>query len=126
MTSFEWGTDLDSASDEIRTRIDRIRDNLPEDSETPDLFKFDVSTFPIIFLGVSGTMNPRDLREFAEKQIQYRFERIPGVAQAEVWGGLEREIHVIMDRSKMDTYRISPSQLITAVRRGNLMSRPDR
>ena len=118
--SFEWGTDLDSASDEIRTRIDRIRDNLPEDSETPSLFKFDVSTFPIIFLGISGNMNPRDLREFAEKQIQYRFERIPGVAQAEVWGGLERQIHVIMDRSKMDTYRISPSQLITAVRRGNL------
>ena len=62
-------------------------------------------------------MPPRDLREFAEKQIQYRFERIPGVAQADIWGGLEREIHVVMDRAKMQTLRISPAQVMAALRR---------
>ena len=118
--SFEWGIDLDSGAAEIRTRIDRIRGQLPEDADPPTLYKYDLSIFPIMYLGVSSEMHPRELREFAEKQIQYRFERISGVAQADIWGGLEREIHVVMDRSKMHTLRISPAQVMAAVRRENL------
>ena len=53
-------------------------------------------------------------------QLQYRFERIPGVAQADIWGGLNREIHVLMDSEKMNALRISPAQLIAALRRENL------
>lgn len=118
--SFEWGTNLDSAADEIRARIDRARGQLPLEASTPTIFKFDVSTFPIIFLGVSADMPPRELREFSEKQLQYRFERIPGVAQADIWGGLEREIHVNLNREKMHALRITPSQVIAALRRENI------
>ena len=84
--SFSWGTDLDSASDEIRTRLDRVRGQLPEDASAPTVFKFDVSAFPIMFMGISGDMNPRELREFTDRQLQYRFERIPGVAQGRCLG----------------------------------------
>ena len=118
--SFEWGVDLDAGAEELRARIDRIRGQLPEDADPPTLYKYDLSIFPIMFLGVSSEMPPRELREFAEKQIQYRFERIPGVAQADIWGGLEREIHVVMDRAKMHTLRISPAQVMAALRRENL------
>ncbi|MEE8586940.1 MAG: efflux RND transporter permease subunit, partial [Acidobacteriota bacterium] len=115
--SFEWGTDLNAAADDIRARIDRIRRQLPDEADSPSIYKFDVSSFPIIFLGVSGDMPPRELREFCEKQIQYRFERIRGVAQADIWGGLSREIHVNMDRSRKHGLRISPAQVIAALRR---------
>ncbi len=118
--SFEWGTDLNEAADDIRSRIDRIRRQLPDEADPSSIFKFDVSSFPIIFLGVSGDMPPRELREFCEKQIQYRFERIPGVAQADIWGGLSREIHVNLDRSRKHGLRISPAQVIAALRRENL------
>lgn len=118
--SFEWGTDLESAMDEVRTRVDRARGMLPDDADPPTIFKFDVGVFPIAFLGVSSDMPPRELREFAEKQIQYRFERIDGVAQADVWGGLEREIHINLDRQKMHALRVSPNQVIAALRRENL------
>ena len=118
--SFSWGTDLDSASDEIRTRLDRVRGLLPEDASAPTVFKFDVSAFPIMFMGVSGDMEPRELREFTDKQLQYRFERIPGVAQASVWGGLEREIHVNLDRAQLHAFRISPAQVMAALRRENV------
>ena len=50
--SFAWGTDLDSATDEVRARLDRVRGQLPDDASTPTVFKFDVSDFPIIFMGV--------------------------------------------------------------------------
>ncbi|MCH6570682.1 MAG: efflux RND transporter permease subunit, partial [Acidobacteria bacterium] len=118
--SFAWGTDLDSATDEVRARLDRARGQLPDDADTPTVFKFDVSDFPIIFMGVSGEMGPRELREFTDKQLKYRFERIAGVAQANVWGGLSREIHVNLDRSQMHALRINPNQVITALRRENV------
>ncbi len=118
--SFEWGTDIEAATDDVRTRVDRARGSLPEDAAVPSIFKFDVGVFPILFLGVSSDMPPRDLREFAEKQLQYRFERIPGVAQADIWGGLQREIHVNLDREKVHALRISPNQVIAALRRENL------
>jgi len=82
--SFEWGTDIESAMDEVRTRVDRARGMLPDDAEPPSIFKFDVNVFPILFMGVSSDLPPLELREFCEKQIQYRFERIPGVAQADM------------------------------------------
>ena len=118
--SFEWGTDVDEAANELRTRVDRVRGQLPEDASTPYLFKYDISVFPVMFLGINSPMHPRELREFAEKQIRYRLERIPGVAQADVWGGLVRQIHVVMNRAKLHTLRISPSQLMTALRRENI------
>ncbi len=117
---FEWGTDLDSAADELRTRVDRVRGQLPEDADTPTIFKFDVNAFPILFMGVSGDMGARDLREFVEDQIQYRFERLAGVAQADVWGGLQREIHVKLNRTKMNALKIEPAQVSAALRRENL------
>ncbi len=118
--SMEWGIDLDEATDEIRTRIDRVRGQLPEDASTPTIFKFDASSLPVLFMGVSGNMNSRALREFAETQLQYRFERIPGVAQLDLFGGLDREIHVNLNRSKMHALRISPVQVVSALRRENL------
>jgi len=68
--AFAWGTDLDSATDEVRSRLDRARGQLPEDADTPTVVKFDVSDFPIIFMGVSGDMDPRELREFTDKQLK--------------------------------------------------------
>ncbi len=119
--SFEWGTNLDEAANEVRARVDRARRQLPDDADTPTIFKFDVSTDPIVHLGVSSDMDARQLRLFAEKQLQYRFERILGVAQADVWGGLQREIQVFLDREKLNALRLSPREVINALQRENLM-----
>ncbi|MBI4456437.1 MAG: efflux RND transporter permease subunit [Acidobacteria bacterium] len=117
---FEWGTNLDTDADEVRSRIDQVRGQLPDDADTPTVFKFDASALPVIFLGVSSQMNPRDLRQFVEDHVQYRLERVPGVAQADVWGGLKREIHVTLDRGKVNALRIEPAQVLAALRSGNL------
>ena len=71
--SFNYGTDLDEAANELRVRLDRRRNTLPEDMDPPIMFKFDVSQFPIMFLTVSSNnLDARALRHFVEKQLQYR------------------------------------------------------
>ena len=103
---FEWGTNLDEAANELRTRIDRLRRVLPEDAEPPTLFKFDISQFPILYMAVSGDRDPKELRTFVEDQILYRLERVPGVAAADIRGGLKREIHVDLSLEKLRGYNL--------------------
>ena len=90
--SFTWGTDLDAAVSDLREKIDRIRDDLPGDAEAPVISKYDVNASPIMFIGIAGDMDPVSLRTFVENEIQYRLERVSGVASADIRGGLEREI----------------------------------
>lgn len=119
--SFTWGTDLDEAADEVRTRIDRIRDELPEGSQAPRVFKFDLASFPILFLGVSSeTMGPIELREFTEERINRRLERIPGVASIDIRGGLRRQIQVNLDRDKMLALGLSAADVTRTLREENL------
>ena len=119
IVAFAWGTDLDEATNELRTRLDRVRNQLPDGSDPPQLFKFDTSQFPVLFLAVTGNMNSKDLRTFAEDQIQYRIERVPGVGQASVQGGLRREIQVNLSLEKLRAYNLSLNQVVNVIRSEN-------
>lgn len=119
--NFVHGTNLDEAANELRLRLDRRRGSLPEDMPPPILYKFDVSQFPIMFLTVAADdMDPKELRRFVEKQIQYRLERVPGVAQFNVRGGLRREIHVDLDLQKLRALNLSVASVVQVVQRENL------
>ncbi len=118
---FVYGTDIDVAADEVRSRLDRGRRSLPDDIEPPTIFKFDVTQFPIMFLTVATEdMDARQLRMFVEKSILYRFERIRGVGQVRVGGGLRREIHVDLNLEKLRALNLSVSQVVNTIRQENL------
>jgi len=117
---FTWGTDLDVATNDIRERLDRIRNILPEDADPPVLFKFDPNMIPILYLGIGGNLDPVDLRYLAEHTIKYRLERVPGVASADVSGGLRREIQVNLIREKIDALKLSPRAVVQAIQMENL------
>ena len=118
--AFEWGANLDEASAEIRTRLDRLRGALPEDADAPTLFKFDPSQFPILYMAIAGDRDPRELRQFVEDQMQYRLERVPGVAAADISGGLRRQILVELDLEKLLAYDISVGNVVNTLRRENV------
>jgi HAE1 family hydrophobic/amphiphilic exporter-1 len=119
--SFTWDTDLDEAADEIRTRIERVRGQLPEDAQPPRVFKFDMAAFPIVFLGVSSSsLGPTELREFTEERINRRLERVPGVAAVDIRGGLRRQIQVELDRDRMLALGLSADQITRLLREENL------
>ena len=118
--TFSWGTDLDAASNDIRDRLDRVIRNLPEDAERPVLRKFDLASFPILILGVSGNMDPVQLRKVIEDQVTYRIERVPGVAAVDIHGGLNREVHVNLNPEKLKALKIPLDRILTKIREGNV------
>lgn len=117
---FTWGTDLEAASNDIRDRLDRVISALPDEASRPALRKFDISATPIMMLGITSDLPSLQLRELIDNQIQYRLERVPGVAAIYVRGGLEREIQVNLDPEKIKALRIPLDQIIAAVRASNI------
>jgi HAE1 family hydrophobic/amphiphilic exporter-1 len=118
---FNYGMNLDEAAAEMRSRLDRARGSLPDDIEPPTLYKYDVSQYPIMYLTVaSPTMDAKELRMFAEKNVQYRLERTPGVAATDIRGGLRRQIHVKLSLEKLRALNLSVNDVVNTLRNENL------
>lgn len=60
------------------------------------------------------------MRRIIDEQIKYRIERVPGVAALNVWGGLDREIHVNINPDKIKALRLSLNQVLDRIRAGNI------
>ncbi|MBL7082995.1 MAG: efflux RND transporter permease subunit, partial [Candidatus Aminicenantes bacterium] len=118
--SFAWGTDLEEASNDIRDRLDRIIRSLPEDLERPRLRKFDPASFPILIMGASSDLDSIQTRRIIDDQIKYRIERVPGVASLDVWGGLEREIHVNLEPDKIKALGLPLDLILNKIRSENV------
>src|SRR6186713_433933 len=117
--NFEWGSDLSEAADEVRTRVDRMRNRLPEDADPPTIFKFDSNQLPVLQIGIEGDYDPVTLREIAENEISPRFERLDGVAAVTVNGGLRRQIHIDLSKEKIQALNLSVTQVVAGLRNEN-------
>ncbi len=118
--SFSWGTDLDTAANDVRDRLDRVIRQLPEDMDRPTLFKFDPASFPILILGASSNLDSIQMRRIIDEQVKYRIERVPGVASLDIRGGLEREIRVSLHPERIKALGIPLNQIMSAIRESNV------
>ncbi len=118
--SFSWGMDLDAASNDVRDRLDRVMNNLPEDIDRPQIRKFDPNSAPILILGASSDLDPIELRRLIDDQISYRIEQVPGVASLDIWGGLEREIRIEIDSDRLRALQLSLDTVRDAIRNANI------
>ncbi|MEC9352392.1 MAG: efflux RND transporter permease subunit [Planctomycetota bacterium] len=96
LLEFEWGSNMDDMSMEVREKIQRL--HLPREAETPIVLRFDPSLDPILRLALSGPGDLGSLRYLAERRIKQALETRPGVAAAQVAGGLEEEIQIEVDQ----------------------------
>jgi hydrophobic/amphiphilic exporter-1 (mainly G- bacteria), HAE1 family len=120
--NFAWGTDLNEAADDVRSRLDRVRGRLPEEADAPITFKFDANAQPIMGVGVEAADANFDrvaLREIAEHDLSPRLERVPGVASVSVEGGLRRQIHVELSKEKVRALDLPVDRIINLLRTEN-------
>jgi HAE1 family hydrophobic/amphiphilic exporter-1 len=119
---FTLETDAQKAAQDVQERINAIRGSFPRDALSPTVQRFDLSALPIISLGVSdasGSMRPEQLRRFVDDTVKSRLERIDGVAQVGVTGGLQRQIQVQLNLDALRARRLSPAQVTGAIAGAN-------
>ncbi len=118
--SFAWGTDIDTAAVDLQSKIEDEINELPDDIVRPRIRKFDVNSFPVVLLGVASDLDPVQLTQIIENQIRYRFSRLNGVAQVDLWGGFNREIRVELDHDRLKALGLPLTQIMAAIRNANI------
>ncbi len=104
---FITGTDIDKALQDVKDKVDEAKSELPTDLENdPSVFEVNFSELPIAVYSISGTFGLAALKEIAD-DLKDDIEAIPGVLEAEVTGGLEREIRVEVFPEKLAYYGMS-------------------
>ena len=100
--SFRYGKDIDIALRDASTRLDRAKRFLPETIDPPTIFKRDPSQLPAAEYVVSSSLrDPVELRDWVDYTLGKWLLNLPGVAAAEVGGGLLREIQVVVDQDRL-------------------------
>ncbi len=117
---FAWGTNLDEASNDIRSNLERIRKTLPDDADPPVLRKFDTSQIPIQFYGITCDESIEDLEEIANNEIADPLKRLPGVGAVNLFGGLERQINIRLDPARLAGYGLVFEQVEAALAEENV------
>ena len=120
MVIFKLGVDIQEAATEVRERIAGIRAKFPDDVKEPSIARFDVASVPVLIYTVRGAGSLSQTRKFAEDVIKPALEQVAGVASVEVKGGAAREIHVDLNRARLDALGLSPEVIEDKLRGANL------
>jgi len=119
LLELSWGLDLSEATNEVRDKLEFVKEFMPPDAKTPQIFKFDPSIIPIFQLSVEGNRSPDELYAIAKNQIQPRLEQVDGVALVSVYGR-ERAIRVEISQNRLDAYGLTLTQVTQALKAQNI------
>ena len=104
---FEYGTDIDEATNDVRDKLDMISQTLPDGASQPFLFKFSIDDMPIMILAATANQSVSALDKILEERVATPLARVSGVGTVSVAGAPKREIQVYCDPSKLEAYNLS-------------------
>jgi HAE1 family hydrophobic/amphiphilic exporter-1 len=117
---FEYGTNLDEASNDIRSSLSFVERYLPEDSEKPTIIKFSTSMMPIIFYAITAKESYAGLEKILDEKIVNPLNRIEGVGSVALSGVPGRKVYIDVDPRKMEAYNLTIEQIGNVLRAENI------
>ncbi len=121
---FEYGNNINTAANEVTTELSRVRGQLPKGIHEPLVFKITDAAKPAMVLAIrpaSGSgLDMGQVRRVAENQLRDTLLNLPGVAEAEVFGGPVRQVAVDLDRNRLQAHQLSVSQVVAALAGSNI------
>ncbi|HSE32891.1 MAG TPA: efflux RND transporter permease subunit [Pyrinomonadaceae bacterium] len=119
IATFKLDRNLESAAQDVRDRVSTLGRRLPEDATPPIVQKFDNDSTPVLTIALTANRSIRELTELGDKTVRVQLERVGGVGEVRVVGGLDRAINVWIDAERLAAYQISIAQIRQALARQN-------
>ena len=121
MVEFEFDKGVEQASQDVRDAISSVRNKLPLEMEEPIITRFDPSLEPVVQLTLSSATLPATmLTRIADPMVTRELRAVPGIAQVNVIGGIEREMTVELRPDAMQSAGVSVAQVVGALQAQNL------
>ena len=112
---FEYGYDIDDLTNDVRDKLDMVSNSLPNDANTPIIFKFSTDMIPIVMLSVQAEESQKALYKILDENVVNPLARIDGVGTVSIAGSPKREINVYMNPQKMEAYGLSVAKVSAAI-----------
>ena len=119
IATFKLDRDLETAAQDVRDRVSTLGRRLPEDATPPVVQKFDNDSTPVMTIALTADRSIRELTELADKTVRVQLERVGGVGEVRVVGGLERAINIWIDADRLAAYQIPITTVRDALNRQN-------
>jgi len=121
VVEFRIGTPIDRATSDVRDAVARVRADLPQGIQEPQVRRIDIDGGPIVYYAVSSaSMSEEQLSWFVDDTITKRLLAVSGVAQVTRSGGVNREMRVDLDPVRMESYGITAGEVSRQLRDVNL------
>ena len=104
---FEYGYDIDALTNDVRDKLDMVSSSLPDDANTPIIFKFSSDMIPIVLLSAQAGPSMPGLYKILDENVANPLARVDGVGSVSIAGAPKREIHVYLDPLRMEAYNLS-------------------
>jgi len=119
---FEYSKDIDTAVNDVTNAITKIKSKLPSDIQEPQIIKITEATAPIMVVSMSpkdSSLSLEDIRDMASQDIRHTLLKVKGVANVELFGGYNKELQIIIDKDKLDSYHLSLAQVIATIKKND-------
>lgn len=113
--TFEYGTDIEEATNNVRDKLDAINSQLPDGASVPMIFKFSADDIPIMYMSVSANESQDGLDKILDDKLATPLARVSGVGTVSIVGAPTREIQVYCDPGKLQAYHMSISQIASII-----------
>jgi hydrophobic/amphiphilic exporter-1 (mainly G- bacteria), HAE1 family len=118
---FQLGQDVQKATDDVRSKVDQIRNDLPRDIDPPIVQRLEIGEQPIVTYAVSEPgMSETDLSWFIDNTISRKLQASPGVARIDRLGGVDREINILVDPDRLAAHNLTAAQVNDALALANV------
>ncbi len=117
---FEWGANLDEATNEIRDAVGMAERMLPDEVERPTIFRLSTSMMPVIMFSVTSNESYDGIKDIIEDKVTQPLNRIEGVGNIFQIGAPVRAIMVDIDPRKLESYHLSVEQIGGVLAANNL------
>ncbi|MBN1767223.1 MAG: efflux RND transporter permease subunit [Prolixibacteraceae bacterium] len=117
---FEWETDLNEAANDMRDALSFIDGFLPDEAESPTIFKFNTSQMPILFYAVTADESLEGLEKIIDEKVINPLNSINGIGNIGLAGAYEREIQIELDPVRVEAYNLTLEQIGNALAMENM------
>ena len=112
---FNYGVDIDVATNDVRDKLDLLSSSLPDQASTPVIFKFSMDDLPIYIMSATADHSLPGLNKILDDKLSTPLARIKGVGSVNVTGAPTREIQVYCDPHKLQAYGLSIAQVSSII-----------
>ncbi|MDR0682247.1 MAG: efflux RND transporter permease subunit, partial [Dysgonamonadaceae bacterium] len=117
---FNYGTDINVATNDVRDKIDMVKSQLPDDVTNPIIFKFSMDMIPVVIYSATAKESVNALYKILDEKVANPLNRIAGVGAVTIAGAPQRQVQINVSPEKLEAYNLTVEQISAVIQAENL------